>query len=212
MKEKLTLFGCSSRLSDELLKNFDLVCHGRFTGFDLDRVFEKYYLDKFIQGGGRYVINIAKLNPTSMSEYSKKGATESLYINCIALIRIAEEILNTYEDSEIVIIGSESGQKGSYDMCYFLGKSAIESYVRERRVGPKQRLIAIAPSTIEDSNMTKARTDQDRLNQYRIEHPRGRFLSMKELAHTIEQVFESTIYLTNQTIQLNGGKFSRMCS
>ena len=209
MKENVKLFGCSSTLTKKLQEKYEIECHGRGTGFDLHRVFEENYLIKFVSGH-KFVINIAKLNPKSLVEYTKAEAEESIFINCLAVVRISEEILRMNSDAEVIIIGSESGEKGSYDTCYFLGKAALDSYVRERRVGERQKLVLVAPSTIEDSSMTESRKDRERLEIYRQQHPKKRFLMMKEVAEIIYYIFESSNFITNQTIRLNGGKFARM--
>ena len=47
--------------------------------------------------------------------------------------------------------------------------------------------------------------------EYENQHPKKRFLSMKELAQIISAIINlDTTYLTNTEIEFNGGKFSRM--
>jgi len=157
-----------------------------------------------------YVLNIAKLNPKNITEYSLNEAIESINLNCLSVVRIAEEILNINSRAQIIIMGSESGKKGSYDTCYFLAKAALNKYVEERRVGVNQRLIVLSPCTIQDSMMTESRTDKDLLEKYKNKHPKLRFLNMEEVALCIKQIFSMSIFVTNQIISVDGGKFARM--
>ncbi len=211
MSDKIvTVFGSSSTLTGELQKIFKTKCYGRSEGFDLGKVFESGYLCSFMHESSKFIINIGLLRSKQILNCTRYEAEESMYVNCLAVIRMCEEILDRIEDAEIVIIGSESGTKGSFDTCYFLANAAINSYVRERKVSKLQRLLVVAPSTIEDSNMTKARTDLDRLEIYRTQHPKGRFLRMSELAELIALVFDSSVYFTNDVIEFNGGKLARM--
>jgi NAD(P)-dependent dehydrogenase (short-subunit alcohol dehydrogenase family) len=127
------------------------------------------------------------------------------------VVLVSEYILNNNTGARIVIIGSESGKKGSFDTVYFLSKCALRGYVRERKVGENQQIVLISPSTIEDSRMTQNRKDLDRLNSYKSSHPKKRFLYMEEIAKLLASLLlEQTSYITNCEIEINGGKFARM--
>ena len=110
----------------------------------------------------------------------------------------------------LIIIGSESGYKGSFDLSYALSKSSLKLYVEQKRLEENQQILLISPSTIGDLGMTIRRKDKENLEKYKEKHPKKRFLSSKELTDLIINLFASTNYLTNIEIGLNGGKFSLM--
>tara|TARA_B100000902_G_C27293631_1_gene908659 strand:+ start:553 stop:1200 length:648 start_codon:yes stop_codon:yes gene_type:complete len=135
-----------------------------------------------------------------------------LNINLLSKIKICEISLKYNPKVSIIIVGSESGLKGSYDIIYGLSKSSINKYVEERRILKKgQQLICIAPSTIIDGNMTLKRKDKHNVRKSIKNNPKKRGLFSKEVSKLIYDIsFKNTDYLTNTVINVNGGKFSRM--
>ena len=68
-------------------------------------------------------------------------------------------------------IGSESALKGSYDIIYGLSKASINKYVEEEINHPGQRIICLAPSTIEDTRLTKTK-DQNNVKKSLSKNPK----------------------------------------
>jgi short-subunit dehydrogenase involved in D-alanine esterification of teichoic acids len=86
---------------------------------------------------------------------------ESTLAGLADAVKICEVALQHNKKVKIIILGSESGIKGSFDIVYSLTKSAIHKYVEERKIKyPEQQLICLAPSTIIDSHMTIKRKDK----------------------------------------------------
>ena len=151
------------------------------------------------------------LQKKRITDQTKEDISNSFFTNCISIVLLCEKLLSINSNARIIIISSESGLKGSFDETYFLSKSALNRYVEERSVGTNQQLVSISPSTIEDSNMTIARKDKERLEQYKSMHPKKRFLSMVEVANLINYLFDdNSKYICNENININGGKFARM--
>lgn len=211
----IILVGSSSSLKNNL-KNFGhtISSFGRNTSpkFDLSDSFRKSIYKAIPLNETIYVINVGILNNMNILDYNEEEAWGSINVNCLAIVKLCEYILKHNVSARIIIIGSESGRKGSYDTVYFLAKSAIRAYVRQRYLfHPDQQLLLVSPSTIIDGGMTKRRKDTHRLAEYENQHPKKRFLSMKELAQIISAIINlDTTYLTNTEIEFNGGKFSRM--
>lgn len=159
-----------------------------------------------------YIFNLGLLLPKNLRAQDKSEIEASLYVNMIFPIRCIEEILCSNKSAQILIVGSESGKKGSYDTTYFLAKASLRAYVRERKINyPGQRLILLSPSTIGDAGMTTRREDQERLAGYKLNHPKCRFLTSLEVASIICSILlDTSDYLTNVEVELNGGKFARM--
>jgi NAD(P)-dependent dehydrogenase (short-subunit alcohol dehydrogenase family) len=143
---------------------------------------------------------------------STKEIYDQLSVNLLSIVEICEYIIEHKKNVKIIILGSESGLKGSFDKSYFLSKSALHHYVLEKKLKYKnQQLVCISPSTIGDSKMTLNRSDKKNLLLLRKEHPKRRFLKSSELANLIYKVlFEITDYISNTIIHVDGGKFSRM--
>ena len=108
-------------------------------------------------------------------------------------------------------MGSESAIKGSYDTSYFLSKAALERYVKERIISySNQQLIMVSPSIILDSNMTQNRKDLRKIIKNSSKLPKGKILMTNDVVNLIVNLLLSSHYLTNEIININGGKFSRM--
>lgn len=215
---KVLLLGTNKPLTEQLkLCGYSVISIGRHTSPSIDftsagfvQDFRRILSSKIVADVDKLIINSGFLQSTRITDQSHADIINSHLINCSSPVRAVEEFLNFNSNAEIVVIGSESGAKGSYDLSYALAKSALRMYVRERRLKTFQRLVLLSPSTIEDFGMTVRRTDKNRLEQYRTDHPQHRFLSSAEVASTIHAIFTSSSFLTNTEIELYGGKFTRM--
>lgn len=218
--KKVALIGNSSILSKLIAKSlidYSVFTFGRneiesdivFNAIDIEtstikKVFKDFY--------DVYIFNIGVLIPKNIVEQNADEIYNSLSINAIFIIKSCEYILSNNKNARIFIVGSESGRKGSFDTTYFLAKSMLRAYVRQRMLkSPDQQLLLLSPSTIEDSKMTQERTDVERVNQYRQLHPKGRFLFCDEVVLYLSDIIKNpSTYLSNTEIEINGGKFSRM--
>ena len=165
-----------------------------------------------IKKSDKIVILHSKLSSKSHLKKSLKDITNQICINLTSIIRICEIALNTNPKARIIILGSESGLKGSYDIIYALTKSSIHKYVEERKIKYKdQQLLCLAPSTISDGKMTLKRKDKKNVKKSININPKKRGINSKEISIFIYKLlFEITDYVSNTTIHINGGKFSRM--
>lgn len=179
---------CVNFLEQSFLKNLDLILTRR-----------TYSL---------YLIITGFLQPKKILEQSMDEINKSFLINSAGPVMTSETILERDEKARIFILGSESGKKGSYDMTYALSKSTLRMYTKTRRVKSCQQLILLSPSTIEDMGMTVRRTDRERLEKYKAEHPKKRFLNTNEIAEIVDKLYQCTNYITNIEIEINGGKFT----
>ncbi|WP_295900297.1 SDR family oxidoreductase [uncultured Vibrio sp.] len=215
---KVAIFGASSRLSIELmnrLSELDVTSYGRSAGdvfFDAEDISLLAMEKLFKSRQDVYIFNLGLLQGVRILDQTTDDMYKSLCVNALFSIKSCEYILKHNPNARIFIIGSESGKKGSYDTSYFLAKSMLRAYVKERKLSsPNQQLLLISPSTIEDGKMTTDRTDIELLSNYKEAHPKKRFLSSEEVSNFIYDIItnEST-YLCNTEIELNGGKFARM--
>ena len=142
----------------------------------------------------------------------QRDILQQVSINLLSIIKICEIALQSNRNVKIIILGSESGIKGSHDIIYGLAKTSIHKYVEERKIKYKdQQLICVSPSTIIDTNMTKKRKDKINVIKSIKTNPKKRGLISSEIADLIYNIFyHTTDYLTNTVIRVDGGKFSRM--
>ena len=220
LNRKIALIGKGSKLSQCLVERFPLgsvVTFGREHSapniiFNAEDISTSYIKSLFSSQYDSYIFNIGFLQAKNILEQSVDEIYSSMSINGLFIIKSCEYILNSNTKARIFIIGSESGRKGSFDTTYFLSKTMLRSYVRQRNLNyPEQQLLLISPSTIEDSRMTEERDDKDRLSHYRDTHPKKRFLLSDELAGYISEIISNpSTYLCNTEIEINGGKFTRM--
>src|SRR5581483_4435772 len=112
----------------------------------------------------RIVLAHGWLTPQDFQDMPGRDMVHSFKVNLLSSLILCEMALTKNPRARIVVIGSESGQKGSHDLCYALAKSGLHKYVEERRVGyPDQQLVCVAPSLIADGAMTVRRQDQARV-------------------------------------------------
>ena len=130
----------------------------------------------------------------------------------MSVIKICEIALEKNKNVKIIVLGSESGIKGSYDIVYGLMKTSLHKYVEERRINhSKQQLICISPSTIIDSRLTLKRKDKKNILKSVRNNPKKRGIMSFEIAELIYNIFyKTTDYITNTVIKVDGGKFTRM--
>ena len=212
MSKQILVTGGSSKIGKEFIKLLPkniVINNPKRSEWDLSKnKFNKKQLN-LIKKSDKIVILHSKLSSKSHLKKSLKDITNQICINLTSIIRICEIALNTNPKARIIILGSESGLKGSYDIIYALTKSSIHKYVEERKIKYKdQQLLCLAPSTISDGKMTLKRKDKKNVKKSININPKKRGINSKEISIFIYKLlFEITDYVSNTTIHINGGKF-----
>jgi short-subunit dehydrogenase len=214
----IAIFGASSKLSIELIKQlseFKITTFGRTAAniyFDAEDMTSASITTLYEVNYDTYIFNLGFIQSKRLLDQEDKDIYKSLCINALFVIKSCEYILSKNSKARIFIIGSESGKKGSFDTSYFLAKSMLRAYTKERQlIFPEQQLLLISPSTISDGKMTTDRADVDTIARYKKQHPKKRFLESSEVASFVADIIKNpSTYLCNTEIELNGGKFSRM--
>lgn len=216
--KSIAIIGSSSNLSikiKQMLIDFEIKLYGRKEEKPLNvlNLSTENIIDELnISEHDIYIFNLGKIIPEKISTQTEEEIIESLKVNALFTIKASELILERNQSARIIIIGSESGRKGSFDTTYFLSKSMLRAYVKQRYLfSTEQQLVLISPSTISDSRMTMDREDKARLSEYESEHPKKRFIFNDEISEVICNLIRSkSTYITNTEIEMNGGKFARM--
>jgi hypothetical protein len=219
---KLCIIGSSSSVSARVVEivnarnDVQVVTVGRDSDCDinLDLNFDNFSLDQFDipLDCDKYLITLGLLYSKKINNQSSVEILNSMVVNLLFPVKLVESILNVNPNANIVILGSESGSKGSFDTSYFLAKAALSKYIKEKRISyPEQQLVMIAPSVIIDTKMTQDRGDLKAVLSKCKELPKKRCLYVQEVAELIMYIlFVDTGYINNEVINMNGGKFSRM--
>lgn len=160
-----------------------------------------------------FFVNFAGVLPgLSLFEQSYEGLKKVFDVNVISPMLILNKIENQLNnDGCIVLLGSISGHKGSYDDPYAATKGAIHSLVKSLslKFSPNIRVIGIAPGMTNNTKMTNNLVE----GQY------NKTLSMIPLEHAgePEDIAELILFLINKhanfitgtIIDVNGGQYLR---
>ena len=154
----------------------------------------------------RYFLCAGVLRPKMLHEQSAEEIAETLNVNCMQPIMLCDEILRCHKAARIVVMGSQSGITWSYDGAYAAAKAALHRYVETKKLGPHQQLVCVAPSIIEDTGMTRARTDHENLARRTREHPKQRLLKAVEVARLVHfLLYVDQGYISGTVIRVDGG-------
>jgi len=214
-KEKILITGSTSNIAKELIKilplkkNLYLANSKNLNMKNIDNLRKK---KNFFKKFDKLIFLHSVISPKKLQYKTQKEINDQININLVSIIEISEIALKYNKKAKILIMGSESGLKGSFDIIYGLTKSGLHKYAEERKIQFKdQQLICLAPSTIIDGGITIKRKDKRNIKKSINLNPKKRGLKSKEVAKIIHYLlFKGMDYITNTVIHVNGGKFSRM--
>ena len=215
MSEKILIIGKNSKISKEFLKKIPQ-SKAIFQPSKKQRNMESIDFDSkkidLIKKADKILLLQSVLSSVPFLKRKSSDIASQVAVNLLSVVKICEIALQNNRQVKIIILGSESGVKGSFDIVYALTKTAIHKYVEERKIKyPKQQLICLAPSTIIDSHMTIKRKDKRNVQKSIMNNPKKRGILSKEVSNLIYTLFyEQTDYISNTVIRIDGGKFARM--
>lgn len=210
----LLVTGVNSRIVKEL----ELLSHAG--GYDVTKIGREmcnmrslsdiYRNRSVFTAADRIVLTHGTLNNQPFLERTEDSIQDSLSVNLTSVVAVCEMALQENNAVRIAVIGSESASKGSYDIPYWLSKSALHAYVQNRRLDyPAQQLVCIAPSFVSDSGMTYHKTPAEIEAAVR-DNPKRRGVLACEVARLVHfLLFSESGYVTNTIVEMNGGKFAR---
>lgn len=157
---------------------------------------------------GRYLICAGFLAGRDLREISNDDAWRTWATNFLEPARFCDRLFAVNPEARVCLIGSESGEVGSYDMAYAGAKAALHLYVRTKRLtAPMQQLVAISPCIIRDSGMTERRSDVGRVEARAAASRHGRWLEAREVAALARDVLNhATPFLSNTVLRLREDK------
>lgn len=214
MSKKILIFGKKSKIAEELTKKLKKIKIQSFSRQDFDMRnlnFNKKIVNE-IKSANYILLLHCLISPNPFLSRTVKDLNDQVTVNLLSIIKICEIALKHNREVKIIILGSESGFKGSYDIIYALTKNALHKYVEERKIKfPQQQLLCLAPSTIIDSRLTLRRSDKKNVKKSISLNPKKRGIKSFEISKLIYSLFfEQTNYISNTVIKVDGGKFARM--
>ena len=148
----------------------------------------------------------------SLPESSYDDIQKMMQVNLSAPLYLISKIIpKLSKRALIIVLGSQSAYKGSYDDLYAITKAGIHGLVGtlSPKLAPHHRIINVAPGITTGTRMTDLRTETD------LETARDR-VPLKRLAHSdeIAKICYSLAghefdYMTGNTIDINGGNHIR---
>lgn len=155
----------------------------------------------------RYLLCAGVLHGESATTITDAQIVESMSINMIKVIRFCDLLFQHNPVARVCIIGSMSGIAGSFDVTYAAAKAGVHMYVENKRLSWRdQHLVAVAPTIIADSGMTRRRKDLDATLKRGEERRLGRWLNAREVAKAAMFAIEND-GVCNTVIKMNGGNW-----
>lgn len=154
-------------------------------------------------------INCAGTTHSKSIRETNADEIESIFrINLISPMMVIHSILPYLEDnSSIILLGSQSAYKGSFDDSYAASKGAIDSLVKSlsAKLAPKTRVINLAPGITYPTALTQIMPEELR-QQKKKEIPMKRFATPEEIAEVIFFLTSDACrFMTGNTVDINGG-------
>lgn len=153
-----------------------------------------------------FLVCAGLLHGFHIADIDDEQADDTTRINFVHVAQFCDRVLTKHSGARIVVIGSESAYRGSFDEVYAGAKAALHAFVENRPLLPEQQLVAISPGIVGDAGMTTRRTDLDRLQRRRDAHPKRRFVTSIEVARLARfLLFDDEGFLTGTVIRMHGG-------
>jgi NAD(P)-dependent dehydrogenase (short-subunit alcohol dehydrogenase family) len=158
-------------------------------------------------GCDQYLICSGLLYGKNTRDMKSIEAAQTFEVNFFNIAKFCDSIFNANQQARVCIIGSESGEKGSYDMAYAGAKSAVHLYVKQKRlVYREQHLVCVSPWIISDAKMTTERKDFGQLLAKGTRRRIGRWLTSTEVARVAHFALNEP-GLCNEVISMKGGNW-----
>lgn len=148
----------------------------------------------------------------SLATYDDDRIAEVVDVNFSGQFRAIQRIAPVMaNDSHIIIVGSQAGQRGSGDPLYGATKGAMHALAKSlaKSLTPRTRVNVVAPGMVTETAMHGG-TAQTVLDMHLRGTPTGHFISAAELAHVLLDIMQPHwAQLNGACIDLNGGMYVR---
>lgn len=187
--------------SSEIAKAFSLLTGETLRNFNRDYTCGRMPLDM-----PRYLVCAGKLYGKALHEMEEIELATTLMANFGFVSKFLDRLFLENKRARVVVIGSESGFSGSYDMAYAGAKAALHLYVEKKKLSKFQHLVCVAPTIIADAGMTNARKDYAETMARGEARRLGRWLNSAEVARIAKFALDEDA-LCNTVIRATGGNY-----
>ena len=146
----------------------------------------------------------------NIDEYSNNEIDKVMSINFSGFVKLYKNLKNyLIDDSQLIIVSSISGQRGSYDPVYAASKGALISFMKSlSQIKPlKTRTNVVAPGLIKDSSMFYD-MDSSRQKFHTNSSPTNKLTKKEDIAKIILDMTQSHWSNVNgEVIKINGGTY-----
>ena len=146
----------------------------------------------------------------SLNSYALNEIDCTININFNSIAKITNLLHNHFKPkSQILLMSSISGQRGSFDPIYAASKSAIIGFGKSlsQTLAPTTRTNILAPSLVNHSSMYDEMA-AERRDFHKKDNPLNQLLTKKKLADIIyELTTDKWDHLNGAVIPLNGGAY-----
>ncbi|MBH19852.1 MAG: hypothetical protein CL851_05415 [Crocinitomicaceae bacterium] len=157
------------------------------------------------------VILLSSILPgKSLEDYNQEELNQVIKINFLGQVELIKLIIKLMDNkTNILMMSSISGRRGSFDPVYAASKGAIITFVKSmvKQIPQGARINAIAPSLIENSKMFFD-MKKERRNQHVLDSPSGELINLNDLAKILFDLCQPHWRHINGTcIDINGGVY-----
>lgn len=148
----------------------------------------------------------------TLGDYTDEMITEMVDVNFAGQVRVLREVAPVMsDDSQVIIMGSLSAQRGSADPIYGAMKGAMHALAKSlsKSLAPKTRVNVVAPGLVSDTRMYDATPEAIRESHLGVT-PTDHFISAAQLAEIVADITKPHwSQLNGACIDLNGGQYVR---
>ncbi len=148
----------------------------------------------------------------TLANYDDDQISEVVDVNFSGQFRAIQRIAPVMADgSNVIILGSQAGQRGSSDPLYGATKGAMHALAKSlaKSLAPRTRVNVVAPGMVTDTAMHDGNSPEV-LEMHRRTTPTGRFISAADLAKVLLDLMQPHwAQLNGACIDLNGGMYVR---
>ncbi len=162
-------------------------------------------------------VDVAVLMPSlslgqTLAQYTDEQITAVGMVNFTGQVRLIQRIAPALnEGSQIIVMASLAGQRGSADPMYGATKGAMLALVKSlaKSMAPRTRVNAVAPGMVTETGMYD-RTAESVIQGHLALNPLGSFISAADLAKVVVDLTRPHWqHLNGACIDMNGGQYVR---
>jgi len=230
MSKNILIIGASSSLGESIFNRFDSNLHNIIltcTNKISYKVSENTSVYKLDIGSDESINNFRKtacgfdgidvcimlpgvLLGKSLLEYKNTEIDYVISVNLSGFAKLIKNILEYFNSgSQIIIMSSISGERGSYDPIYAASKGGLISMTKSlsTSLAPKTRVNAIAPSLINDTTMSND-MDKHRRSFHLKNTPTKSLLTKGDLSNIVYDITKPHWgHLNGAVLRVNGGQY-----